>query len=138
MLYILDTDHISLLQRGHSLVQKRFLEISESNRTTTIISQTEQFLGWWSEITRVRSEAEVARKFQYLQASLAVFNTIPVLPYDEAAATEFVQLRSKKVRIGTQDLRIASIALSRGATVVTRNLRDFQKVPALLIEDWSR
>lgn len=138
MLYILDTDHISLLQRGHSLVQKRFLEISASNRATTIISQTEQFLGWWSEITQVRSEAEVARKFQYLQASLVVFNTIPVLPYDEAAANEFVQLRSRKVRIGTQDLRIASIALSRNATVVTRNLRDFQKLPALLVEDWSQ
>lgn len=138
MIYILDTDHISLLQRGHLLVRDRFLEISPSSRATTVISQTEQFLGWWSEIIRTRNEAEVARKFRYLQTSLTFFNTVPILPYDEAAAAEFVQLRSQKVRIGTQDLRIASIALSRKATVVTRNLRDFQKVSGLEIEDWSQ
>ena len=46
--------------------------------------------------------------------------------------------RSKqKIRVGTQDLRIAAIALSLSSTVVTRNFRDFEKVPDLKIVDWS-
>jgi tRNA(fMet)-specific endonuclease VapC len=34
------------------------------------------------------------------------------------------------------DLKIASIALANGATLLTRNTRDFQKVPGLQIENW--
>ena len=60
-----------------------------------------------------------------------------VLPFDDAAGNEFGTLRQQRVRIGTMDLRIASIALARGYTVLTRNLVDFEKVPGLAAEDWT-
>ena len=62
---------------------------------------------------------------------------MPVLPFDEAAAALFQQLTALKVRIGTQDLLIASITMGSEMTLLTRNLRDFQKVPGLALEDWS-
>ena len=46
-------------------------------------------------------------------------------------------LRTQDIRIGTQDLRIAAIALVQGATVVTSNTHDFAQVPGLAIEDWA-
>ncbi len=60
-----------------------------------------------------------------------------ILDFDEAAFDSYNELLKQKIRVGTQDLRIAAIALSVNATVVTRNRRDFEKVPKLKIPDWS-
>jgi tRNA(fMet)-specific endonuclease VapC len=53
-----------------------------------------------------------------------------------ATGKQFDEMRRQGVKIGTQDLRIASIALVFDAIVVTRNQRDFAQVPGLKIEDW--
>jgi tRNA(fMet)-specific endonuclease VapC len=62
---------------------------------------------------------------------------MPVLPFDERAAVVFDELKRKRIRIGTQDLKIAAIALANDATIITRNVRDFSRVPDLQFEDWS-
>ena len=54
------------------------------------------------------------------------------LPFDSAAAT------AQKLRLGTNDLAIAAITLSVGATLVTRNIVDFERIPSLQFEDWGR
>lgn len=55
--------------------------------------------------------------------------------FDERAAAIFTSLRQQKLHIGTLDLRIAAVALAAGATLVTRNRRDFDRAPGLVIED---
>ena len=57
--------------------------------------------------------------------------------FDAAAVSEFKRLKAAKVNIGTMDLRIASIVLANSATLVSMNLRDYQKVPGLQVEDWT-
>lgn len=69
---------------------------------------------------------------------LGDYQTRQVLRYDAAGAAVFENLRLAKVRIGTLDLRIAAIVLSRNATLLSRNLRDFHKVPGLHVEDWTQ
>jgi tRNA(fMet)-specific endonuclease VapC len=54
-----------------------------------------------------------------------------------ACERKFTELRRQKIRIGTRDLRIAATALVHDLTLVTRNHKDFFRVPALRIEDWS-
>jgi tRNA(fMet)-specific endonuclease VapC len=58
-------------------------------------------------------------------------------PFADAAADIFKELRARRVRIGTMDLRIAAIALSRDLTMLSRNVSDFRKVPGLKVEDWT-
>jgi tRNA(fMet)-specific endonuclease VapC len=68
---------------------------------------------------------------------LSNFCEAQVLPFDDAAANVFDDMRGRKVRVGAMDLRIASIALSRDMTVLSRNLADFGRVPGLRVEDWT-
>ncbi|MBN2580290.1 MAG: type II toxin-antitoxin system VapC family toxin [Pirellulales bacterium] len=65
------------------------------------------------------------------------FAYFTILPYDAKAADIFHTLRKAKIRIGTMDLRIASIALANDFTLLTRNLADFRQVPELKAEDWT-
>jgi len=62
-----------------------------------------------------------------------------VLTVDDAAAAAFDELRRHKKlkKIGRGDLLIACIALAHRATLVTRNLKDFRKVPGLVVENWA-
>jgi tRNA(fMet)-specific endonuclease VapC len=59
------------------------------------------------------------------------------MPFTTAAEAIYWQLKAQKIRPGSRDLKIAAIALSLDATVVTRNRKDFQPVPQLKFEDWS-
>ena|SRR5438132_8890868 len=72
-----------------------------------------------------------------LLATSLYFRTITIIGFDEQAQTIFRRLRVQGIRIGTQDLRIAAIALGLGATLVTRNVQDFATIPSLNIADWS-
>lgn len=60
-----------------------------------------------------------------------------VLPFDDAAAAVYASLRKQRIRLGTMDLRIAATAISRQMTLVSRNQKDFAKVPGLVLEDWT-
>jgi tRNA(fMet)-specific endonuclease VapC len=60
-----------------------------------------------------------------------------VLEFSAEAEAHYADLKRQRVNIGAQDLKIASVALAVSGTVVTRNRRDFGKVPGLFIEDWS-
>ena len=65
---------------------------------------------------------------------------LEILPFDAAAATRYgevrAELESRGVQIGDADTRIAAIALVRGLTVVTNNVRHFRRVPGLVVQNW--
>lgn len=136
-LYILDTDHLSLLQRGHPLVLARLASIPVAQRAVTIITVDEQLQGRLAVIRRAKTQIDAAREYERLREAVQFFATIQILDYDAAAASQFDALRRQGLRIGTQDLRIAAICLTRQATLATRNQRDFGLVPDLATEDWS-
>ena len=70
----------------------------------------------------------------------ALWPNLTVLPFDEEAAPHYARVRAELERrgrpIGDADLRIAAIALARDLTVVTANVREFQRVPGLRVENW--
>ena len=140
-MYILDTDYLGILQSQNDPVFLRLWEkiIKQDfhNFFVTIISFHEQIAGWFSYLNKAKSIKEVAKGYLMFQGILKDFTSFQVLGYDDSSAKIFADMRKSKVRIGTMDLRIASIALAQGFTILTRNLVDFEKVPNLKVEDWT-
>lgn len=66
---------------------------------------------------------------------------LDVIPFDEGAAAHYGRIRADLERagqpIGPYDLMIAAHARSRGLTLVTNNEREFQRIPGLLLENWT-
>lgn len=140
-MYILDTDHLSLLGRAasHEAQRLRFrlARLKPEERVTTIITFEEQMRGWMSYLAQARSLAQQVEAYRRLKEFLDRYLKIAVLKFDEAAAAEFQRLQRLRLRIGTMDLKIAAIASAHNATVLTRNLKDFSRVPGLRLEDWT-
>jgi tRNA(fMet)-specific endonuclease VapC len=136
-LWILDTDHISLYQRGELNVINRLSSVNSKNLAVTVISLEEQMYGRLSEIKKATSAISLITAYSRLEITLDYFKSVRVLPFDQNAHTSFEGLIRQKLRVGTQDLRIAAIALSVNGIVVTRNQKDFGKVPNLQVENWA-
>lgn len=58
-----------------------------------------------------------------------------VLPFDDAAAAIFLRLKATIKQVGAQDLKIEAVVLSVGGILVTRNQKDFARIPGLALED---
>lgn len=141
MKYLLDTDHISILQRQSgaefATLTARIAQHPLGDFAFSIISFHEQVLGCHAYVNRARNSQEVVRGYGMFAQVLQDFVTAPVIAFDASAVAVFDDLRMQRVRIATMDLRIAATALSRGMVLVTRNRRDFVKVQGLRIEDWT-
>jgi len=138
VLRVLDTDHLSLHHRGHQKIRERLLALPITQRVTTISTIEEQLRGRFARIAQGRDVNEWIVAYKQFQQTLEDLLPLRLLPFDKAAAETFLQLKATVKQVGTQDLKIAAIALSVGGILVTRNSVDFARVPGLLIEDWTQ
>ena len=137
---VLDTDHLSELQRADSERRRRLVERIEQQRdrtaATTILSVEEQLRGRLATINRrAPGDAQVV-PYQELIDLLDFCCGWIVLPFDQVSAQRFHDRKAARIRIGTMDLKIASIVLTHQATLLSANLRDFRQVPNLDVQDW--
>jgi tRNA(fMet)-specific endonuclease VapC len=137
-LFVLDTDTLTLYQFAHAAVVRRVRAHPPADVAITVISVEEQLGGWYTKIRRAKKPADVARAYQRLTDNVQTLSGMKILSFIESAVRRRDDLKRAKVKVGNKDLAIAAIALENGATLVTRNRRDFERVPGLPIEDWSQ
>ncbi|HRH44288.1 MAG TPA: type II toxin-antitoxin system VapC family toxin [Pyrinomonadaceae bacterium] len=139
---ILDTDCLSLLDRERLLESSRLRQKLDQfpldEIFTTIITFEEHMRGWLSFVTKAKTPEQQVYAYQKLHRFLESYRNTAVLEFDENAAEIYKKLKSNKIRIGSMDLKIASIAISRKAILVSRNLKDYEQVPNLVVNDWTR
>jgi tRNA(fMet)-specific endonuclease VapC len=137
---VLDSDHLSELQHVNSQRRARLVKRIEQQRdrtvATTIVSVEEQLRGRLATINKRPPGNEQVVPYHELIGLLEFCSGWIVLPFDHVSARQFHDLKAAKIRIGSMDLKIASIALAHSATLLSANLRDFRQVPNLSVEDW--
>jgi tRNA(fMet)-specific endonuclease VapC len=130
--YCFDTDVLSAVVRRDPPLGliRRLARTPPEQQFTTAVTLGELLCG-----AARRGSATLTRKVREL-----VIGALLVVPFDERAAEVYGPLRARLESEGRHldeaDLRIASIALSRGLVVVTANVRHFGSVPDLEVENW--
>jgi tRNA(fMet)-specific endonuclease VapC len=140
-LLVLDTDHISLVLRGHPQVTARLQSLDSEQWAITIISVQEIFNGWIVNLNNPRFKDRQVEFYTRLWQSNNFFQKAHVLNFDATAQECCDRLLLANPDLNKRrlekDVKIAAIALDHQATVVTRNQRDFALVPNLQLEDWT-
>ena len=136
-LYVLDTNIVSLFERGHPRVCQRILSCSPADLAITILTVEEQLTGWYAQLRRARNRPQTAAAYLDMRDALISLASWPILLLTEPAIDRYHQLVSLKLNVAKMDLRIAAVTLEHGGILVTQNVRDFQRIPGLAIENWT-
>ena len=131
MKYLLDTCTLSYFVQGDPRVVARLKATSPALLAVSSVSVMEIEYGLLLSAKRAKSLGPVMK---------ALFSSVEIAAYglEDANATASIRasLKKKGRPIGPFDLMIAGTALSRGFTLVTSNVREFNNVSGLTIEDW--
>jgi tRNA(fMet)-specific endonuclease VapC len=135
----MDTDHLSVLletrHRQHAQLVAR-LERTDDTVALPIAVVEEHLRGWLAQIRRVPDVHKQIFPYIRLQKFMEFARDWQIVGWNEPAADIFKRLRKNRIRIGTQDLKIAAITLANEAILLSSNSGDFEKIPELRVEDW--
>ena len=136
-MYLLDTDTYSNLLRGSTQIERRFAQ-APGRVYLCAITPEEALRGRLDAINqaRARQEFHLPVSYDYLLDLVRELNRASILRYDEDAAQIFRDFPASVKRAGSQECRIAAVALANGFTVVTSNTAHFAKI-GVATEDWS-
>ena len=136
-LYVLDISIVGFVEQAYPRTLQYFQRLDKDDLVaTTIVTVGES--GWLPVCRRAKTSKERVYAYERMHRSFEFYRNMSCLPFDDVAATIFDQLHAQKIHIGTNDLAIAAITLSVTGILVTRNSVDFQRVPNLVIEDWTK
>lgn len=137
-MYILDTDTLTHLHKGNAKVKERLSKSQGDKFAITIVTKCEIIRGRIDFLLKASDSHGLERAQKYLLETEGLLEQIPAIVFQHIAFKIFDKFltNSKLRKIGHSDLLIASICLAEGATLVTRNIRHFEKFPSLQIENW--
>ena len=130
--YLLDTNIVIYVIKRRPLPAWEIFNQQHGRMAVSAITLAELAHG-------AEKSSDVARNIAVVEDFMS---RLAVLPYDDKAAWHYGNIRAVLEKqgqpIGINDLHIAAHARSSGLTLVTNNTREFEKVPGLLLENWTK
>jgi tRNA(fMet)-specific endonuclease VapC len=135
--YLLDTDHLTLYQMGHPQLLQNIARHLADSLAISVISVEEQLSGWQRSLRQAKDDHRREQVYRRMALTVEALSGWQVLPLSQAVLHRHAQLLRQRLNVSSNDLKIAATALEERAIVVTRNLRDFGRVPGLVCENWT-
>lgn len=137
---LVDSDHLSVLTETRDARQSTLLNrLKNAGRVAVPIVVVEEHLrGWLAHIRRSNDVHRQVVPYTRLYKSLEFLKPWELVTWSATAADTFKSLGRLRILIGTEDLNIVALALEHQALLLSANLRDFEQVPGLRVEDWLR
>ncbi len=135
--FVFDTDLFSLYGTGDENLGEAIRARPDLRLQVTVITVEECLRGWYDYLRSSKRPKTLAEAYSRLSQAVRTFSRFEILEFSEEAIARHESLKAARLNIGAMDLKIAAIALEHNCTVVTRNLRDFGRVPGLVVADWS-
>lgn len=135
-----DTDVLTLVLLGEPTAMARLATVPPNQQAIPVVVAEEILRGRLDAIRKAQSSADGSRlivAYQRFEETARILSRIQILRYTDHANALFLKWRSERIRIGSNDLRIAAICAAHSATLVTRNERDFRRIPGLKIDVWA-
>jgi tRNA(fMet)-specific endonuclease VapC len=136
-MFVLDTDTLTHLLLGHKRVTEKLAQTT-LEVALTVVTRIEILQGRFASVLKAEDGDKLLVAHQRLVENERDLEKFRILTVNAPSSVEFDRLRKnqKVAQIGRRDLLIAAITLANRATLVTRNQKDFRKVPGLRIENW--
>ena len=135
--FLVDTDIFSLFQRNHPAVLSALAAHAQDDVCIATLTIEEQIGGWSALARSAKTHFQQEHATHVLTQLVSSWCRLALVPFTTPSIIRFEQLMKARLNVKGNDLRIAAIALELGATIVTRNRRDFGRVAGLTIDDWS-
>ena len=138
---LIDTDHATYFkypesERGRRFIQRLTALPKLEVVAVAIITVEERMRGWLATIAKEKTALRQVVGYRELTKLFEFYQEFVMVPFDESAALQFDDLRARRVRLGTRDLKIAATALINHALLLSANRGDFERVPGLRVENW--
>jgi tRNA(fMet)-specific endonuclease VapC len=138
---LIDTDHATHLKypqsdRGSRLINRLDAVPKSKAIGVAIVTIEERMRGWLATIAKEKSASRQVVGYRELMRLFEFYQSFEVIPFDDATAQRFEELRGQRLRLGTMDLKTAATALAHNALLLSANRRDFERVPGLRVENW--
>ena len=134
-----DTDVLTEILLNTTFVQ-RAATIPEREQAVPLIVIEEIMRGRLNLIRQAeagRTNISIARAYELFEETFRDFRRLQILSHTPQAEVLYQQWRQQGVRIATHDLRIAATCVTHATKLISRNRRDFERIPGLLVEFWE-
>jgi len=137
---VFDTDVLTEILLGDAAFVARAAAIPLHEQAVTIIVIEEILRGRLNVIRQAeagKARISLERAYALFQEMFTDAQRLTILPYTSPAALLCQQWRQQGIRISTHDLRIAAICVAHRAKLISRNRRDYERIPGLTVEFWA-
>jgi tRNA(fMet)-specific endonuclease VapC len=140
MIIAFDTDVLTEILLGTPAFVARVSTIGPANQAIPVIVVEELVRGRLSAIRQAEAgkpKWNIEQAYELFEMTLQDVRRYRILPYTTQAHSLFEGWRQQKLRVATHDLRIAAICMAHSATLVSRNRKDYQRIPELSVDYWN-